>query len=198
MSVWRFQVDGYPVCQLHAALYLVAFGARHDFQVDVTLKPVFFTQDGGGIDELVLGAQAAANDPRAQEHALGNIGLVESDERLCQLIRLEGCAAEISASAEWAVIAIALAGGGEQRLQQCDLLAVWQGGIMQEGIAAALEPGRAASVFSRLELHVGGECFQTIDEIHIMANLDSFPAYCPGKTIANEYLFLVFRREKIR
>ena len=140
LGVGRFQVDGDAVGKLHAALNLGALGAGHDLQMDVALEAVFFAQDGSGIQELVLRAQPAAQDAGAEEDALGHPSLVESHIGAGELIRREGRPAEIPAAAERAVVAVALARRGEQGFEQGDLLAIWQGCLVEEGLLTFFNP----------------------------------------------------------
>ena len=60
--------------------------------------------------------------------------MIHFAEQACKLIRLEGGAAEITASPERTVVTIALTGRGEQGLQENDLLPVRQLGGVGEGV----------------------------------------------------------------
>src|SRR5207237_2426345 len=85
-------------------------------------------QDSSSVQQPILRAHTASGDARAQKQPLCSTSLVQLDKRPGHFFRLEGDATEIAPGAEGAVVAIALAGRGEQRLEQRQTPTPWHDG----------------------------------------------------------------------
>ncbi len=86
--------------------------------MDVAGEALAPAQDINRVNQPVLHANAAPGDPGAEEQAIHIPSPVHGGEKVGHFIRFERGAAEIPASAEGAVVAVALADRGEQRLEQ--------------------------------------------------------------------------------
>lgn len=107
--VGGFEVDGYTTTEVHGADELVFFCAGHDLQVEIAAVLVFAAEDLGGVDELVLHADAATDDTGTEKDAFYSFGPVDLHEGFGEIVGGEGGAAHVAASAEGAVIAVSLA-----------------------------------------------------------------------------------------
>jgi hypothetical protein len=92
-----------------------------------------------------LRAHAAPGNARTQEQPLCGTRLVQIDEYPGHCFRLECHAAEIAPGAEGAVVAIALTGGGEQRLEQRQALPPWHDGGLNAECDFLLQGSRRLS-----------------------------------------------------
>ena len=140
-----FQIDRQPVGQLHGPVDLVVLGAGHDLQVHIAPETMPFAQDGDGVQQFVLRAHAAADDAAAEKQAFDRPGAMHVHENAGHFVGLEGRAAGAAPGPEGAIVAVALAGGGQHRLQQGHGAAVGQGHARHtKGVACAGRGGSCA------------------------------------------------------
>jgi hypothetical protein len=128
LSIWGFEIDRHSVGKAHGLQDLLALDPRHQFQMQISSIGVPAAQDSGGIQQPILRAPTTSGDARTQKQPLCSTRLVQVDEYPGHFFRLECHTAEIAPGAEGAVVAIALTGGGEQRLEQRQAPPPWHDG----------------------------------------------------------------------
>ena len=112
------QIYRNTIGQLHRPAYLLVLGAGHDLEVDKAWVVPFLAQNLGCVDNFVLGLCAAADNAGGEKQAIDEAGLLDTQEAVGHLIRLQGEAfGAATPGAEGAVEAVAFAGGGHHRSQ---------------------------------------------------------------------------------
>lgn len=76
LTVGGFEIDRDAAGEFHGADELVKFDAGHDLHVEVAAVVVFAAEDFGGVEEFVLGLDAAADDAGAEEDTFDGLGFV--------------------------------------------------------------------------------------------------------------------------
>ncbi len=110
------KIDRNAIGELHGPHHLIVLRAGHDLEMHVALIGIAAPDDLDGVDQAILGPDAAVYHAGRQEDTLHQTGPLQRIEGAGQLVRLKRHPAHPApASAERAVEAALLTGGGDHR-----------------------------------------------------------------------------------
>ncbi len=133
------QVHRDPIGELHRSFHVGEGSARQDLEVDVAGEGVAVTHQFNRGDHAVHGTGRIAH-AGAEEEALHQLLAVHLVEGISQLLRGEANTLEVAAHAVSAIVAIVLAGVGEQHLEEVDRFAIGQHGRVDPAVQVIPPP----------------------------------------------------------
>ena len=135
------QVHRDPIGELHRSLHVGEGSAGQDFEMDVTGEGVSVAHQLNRGNHAVHGAGSIAH-ARAEKEALHQPLAVHLVEGIGQFLRGKAEALKVAAGTVSAIVAIVLAGVGEQYLEKLDPFAIRQHGGVDPAVQVVAHPVR--------------------------------------------------------